>query len=176
MVRGASNRQARRCKPCPFSGGTAPLILVAETRQVDRDKAWSDADSPHREEPSESELTLPRQNTDPTVEVAEITRQVQQLTQEIHTRVLATCGLWLRPTGGEAVLSLALDGMWHRARLVGPSPVLPRILAQVLSKPGGLSCSVRVFPRSPVRQCRAQSILVVLPSRGSRPFPSAAEC
>jgi uncharacterized membrane protein len=68
----------------------APLILLAETRQADRDKAWSDADARHREEISESTLTLLQQNTDLTLEVAELTKQVRQLTQEIHGRVLAT--------------------------------------------------------------------------------------
>lgn len=68
----------------------APLILLAETRQADRDKAWSDADARHREENSESTLTLLQQNTDLTLQVAELTRQVRQLTQEIHSRVLAT--------------------------------------------------------------------------------------
>jgi uncharacterized membrane protein len=68
----------------------APLILLAETRQADRDKAWSDGDTRHREEISESTLTLIQQNTDLTLQVAELTKQVRQLTQEIHTRVLAS--------------------------------------------------------------------------------------
>ncbi len=68
----------------------APLILLAETRQADRDKAWSDADYRHREELSERTLTLLQQNTDLTLQVADLTRQVWQLTQEIHSRVLAT--------------------------------------------------------------------------------------
>jgi len=67
----------------------APLILLAETRQAERDKAWSDADARHREEISQTNLTLLQQNTDLTREVAELSRQVRQLTAEIHARIVA---------------------------------------------------------------------------------------
>ncbi len=66
----------------------APLILLAQTRQADRDKAWSDADARHREEISASTLTLLQQNTDLTIQVAELSKQVRQLTEEIHSRVV----------------------------------------------------------------------------------------
>jgi uncharacterized membrane protein len=66
----------------------APLILLAETRQADRDKAWSEADVHHREELAERNLTLLQQNTDLTREVAELTRQVERLTAEIHAHVV----------------------------------------------------------------------------------------
>ncbi len=68
----------------------APLILLAQTRQADRDKAWSDADSKHREELSNSTLALLQQNTDLTQEVAELSKQVRQLTEEIHTKILSS--------------------------------------------------------------------------------------
>lgn len=68
----------------------APLILLAQTRQADRDKAWSDADSRHREELSETILTLLQQNTDLTAEVAELSKQLRQLTEEIHTRIVSS--------------------------------------------------------------------------------------
>src|SRR5690349_4373159 len=42
----------------------APLILLAQTRQTERDKAWSDADARHREELSQGTLTLITQNTE----------------------------------------------------------------------------------------------------------------
>lgn len=66
----------------------APLILLAQTRQADRDKAWSDADSRHREGLSQTIITLLQQNTELTVEVEKLSREVKQLTQEIHERVL----------------------------------------------------------------------------------------
>jgi uncharacterized membrane protein len=66
----------------------APLILLAQTRQADRDKAWSNADAEHREEIFQTILTLLQQNTDLTIEVAELSRKVSQLTTEIHTRVV----------------------------------------------------------------------------------------
>ncbi len=65
----------------------APLILLAQTRQAERDKAHADADARHREElAKESEKgisliqTLLEQNT-------QLTRQVEQLTREIHGNV-----------------------------------------------------------------------------------------
>ncbi|HLF71183.1 MAG TPA: DUF1003 domain-containing protein [Dehalococcoidia bacterium] len=67
----------------------APLILLAETRQAERDKVWSEADARHREEIAQTNLTLLQQNTDLTREVAELTRKVTALTEEIHSRILA---------------------------------------------------------------------------------------
>ncbi len=73
----------------------APLILLAQTRQAERDKVWSAADARHREELSESSITLLRQNatllqqnTDLTVQVASLTTEIRQLTEEIHHRVV----------------------------------------------------------------------------------------
>ena len=66
----------------------APLILLAQTRQADRDKAWSDADARHREEISSSTLALLQQNTDLTQQVAELSKQVRQLTEDIHNYVV----------------------------------------------------------------------------------------
>ena len=68
----------------------APLILLAETRQAERDKMWSEADAKHREELAQTNLTLLEQNTALTQEVAELSRRVTQLTEEIHARVVAT--------------------------------------------------------------------------------------
>lgn len=65
----------------------APLILLAETRQAERDKMWSAADAEHRETIGATTLTLLQQNTDLTQRVVELTERVQQLTQEIHTKV-----------------------------------------------------------------------------------------
>src|SRR5438093_1258275 len=62
----------------------APLILLAQTRQAERDKAWSDADSKHREELSERTLTMLAQNTTLTEQVEQLTQQVQLLTTQIH--------------------------------------------------------------------------------------------
>jgi uncharacterized membrane protein len=72
----------------------APLILLAQTRQADRDKATTDADAKHREElavrgiehqrTAEEGITLLRslieQNT-------ALTEEVNRLTQEIHRKV-----------------------------------------------------------------------------------------
>lgn len=80
----------------------APLILLAQTRQAERDRAWSDADMKHREELSGQTLqlveedtaitqqvhTLLVQNTELTQQVADLTLRIEQLTEAIHGRVL----------------------------------------------------------------------------------------
>jgi uncharacterized membrane protein len=65
----------------------APLILLAQTRQADRDKAWSDADARHRQELSDATMELLQENTTLTREVEALTRQVHVLTKEIHARI-----------------------------------------------------------------------------------------
>jgi uncharacterized membrane protein len=89
---------ALRWDPYPFillnlafstqAASAAPLILLAQTRQADRDKAWSDADARHREQLAQTNMALLKQNTDLTLEVAELSRQISRLTLEIHRRVL----------------------------------------------------------------------------------------
>jgi uncharacterized membrane protein len=66
----------------------APLILLAQTRQADRDKAWSEADSKHREALSEQTIQLLNQNTEITQQVQQLSERVRELTEEIHSRVV----------------------------------------------------------------------------------------
>jgi len=73
----------------------APLILLAQTRQTERDKVWSEADSQHREELSQNTLTLLAQNTELLQRNTELTERVEalslqmhDLTQQIHDRVV----------------------------------------------------------------------------------------
>jgi uncharacterized membrane protein len=68
----------------------APLILLAQTRQAERDKTWTAADAQHREELAQNTLRLLQQNTDLTDEVARLSREVRALTAEIHQRVVAS--------------------------------------------------------------------------------------
>ena len=58
----------------------APLILLAATRQADRDKLTALADARHREEIAELHATLLRQNTD-------MTKQIKTLADAIHDHV-----------------------------------------------------------------------------------------
>ena len=67
----------------------APLILLAQTRQSERDKVWSDADARHREELTGQMLELLEQNTDLTREVQQLSIEVRRLTLDIHQRVTA---------------------------------------------------------------------------------------
>ena len=79
----------------------APLILLAQTRQVERDKEASDKLEAHRESISEAmerrEADLKREtddlkallqsNTDITQQDKELTEKVEALTREIHARL-----------------------------------------------------------------------------------------
>jgi uncharacterized membrane protein len=81
----------------------APLILLAQTRQADRDKAHADAIDQHREQVSQHQEhqeemlikvarkleTLLSENTDLTRQDKELTESVQALTQEIHSRIVS---------------------------------------------------------------------------------------
>ncbi len=67
----------------------APLILLAQTRQAERDRVWSDADARHRQDLSEVTLALLRQNTELTERVADLTRQIHGLTRDLHAGLLA---------------------------------------------------------------------------------------
>jgi uncharacterized membrane protein len=80
----------------------APLILLAQTRQADRDKAHADADAQHREALAEASLErqelaekqsaevlkLLEQNTRLTQVTQELTQRIKELTDEIHRRVI----------------------------------------------------------------------------------------
>jgi uncharacterized membrane protein len=70
----------------------APLILLASTRQAERDKAWSAADAKHREDLSTNTLALLQQNTELTEQIASMAAQLRQLTDEIHRRVVEANG------------------------------------------------------------------------------------
>ena len=81
----------------------APLILLAQTRQSDRDKAHADADAKHREalaqasierqelaaEQSAQIIELVEQNTKLTQISQELSQRIEQLTDEIHRKVVA---------------------------------------------------------------------------------------
>jgi uncharacterized membrane protein len=83
------------------SAYAAPLILLAQTRQADRDKAHADADAQHREALAQASLerqelaakqsaellALLDQNTYLTKVTQELTQHIKELTDEIHRRV-----------------------------------------------------------------------------------------
>src|SRR2546428_9475373 len=76
----------------------APLILLAQTRQADRDKALSDADAQHRQALSQASLArneialkqgqkleeLLLSNTQLTEQTVKLTQQVELLTRAMH--------------------------------------------------------------------------------------------
>jgi uncharacterized membrane protein len=80
------------------SAYAAPMILLAQTRQADRDKAFSDADARHREalalaakrrdkalahQAAQIEALL-RQNTELTALTRELAEQIAALTRDVH--------------------------------------------------------------------------------------------
>ena len=79
----------------------APLILLAQTRQADRDKAHADADAQHREalasaaeqrqmlaaQQSEQIMVLLGQNTQLTELVRDLSQRIETLTIEMHGNV-----------------------------------------------------------------------------------------
>lgn len=82
----------------------APLILLAQTRQADRDKATAEADAKHREvlaqasleqqalsiEQTRRLLELLEQNTQLTQVTRELSQRIEALTDQIHRKVVAT--------------------------------------------------------------------------------------
>jgi uncharacterized membrane protein len=80
----------------------APLILLAQTRQADRDKAQTEADVQHREalaaasakqqsfalQQSTQMLALLEQNLVLTQRVEDLSRRIETLTAEVHQRLL----------------------------------------------------------------------------------------
>lgn len=86
------------------SAYAAPLILLAQTRQADRDKAHAEADAQHREDlamaSQERELVaarettklleLMRQNTELTELVKELSQRIETLTNDLHCQLIKT--------------------------------------------------------------------------------------
>jgi uncharacterized membrane protein len=77
----------------------APLILLAQTRQADRDKATSEADARHRDalaEASNERQEIAAGQAARIQELLEIntrlTEQLERLTEEIHVRVVSPTG------------------------------------------------------------------------------------
>jgi uncharacterized membrane protein len=91
------------------SAYAAPLILLAQTRQADRDKAHAEADAQHREElarameqrqilaaeQTTAMLALLEQNTRLTELTQQLTERIETLTRELHEK------LCLRASGAE---------------------------------------------------------------------------
>ena len=80
----------------------APLILLAQTRQADRDKAHTDADTMHREALAAASaerqtlamrqaaqvMELLQQNTELTRLTQELSQRIEALTTEVHRRLV----------------------------------------------------------------------------------------
>ena len=80
----------------------APLILLAQTRQADRDKCHAEADAEHREDlaraseerqalaarQTETLVELMAQNTKLTELTADLSKRIEQLTAEMHASLV----------------------------------------------------------------------------------------
>ena len=81
----------------------APLILLAQTRQADRDKAHAIADAEHRDELHRATeeraanaiqqtallVDQVRQNTELTATIKSLTERVEKLTTDVHAQVIS---------------------------------------------------------------------------------------
>ncbi len=91
----------------------APLILLAQTRQADRDKAHAEADALHREDLARASaerqvlashqtallVDLMRQNTELTSATKTLTERVEALTAELHARLVKGTDTTARGSG-----------------------------------------------------------------------------
>ena len=82
----------------------APLILLAQTRQADRDKAHAEADAQHREDIARASaerqtsmtaqttilVDMLSQNTQLTESIKVLTERLENLTLEVHKKMIAT--------------------------------------------------------------------------------------
>jgi uncharacterized membrane protein len=82
----------------------APLILLAQTRQADRDKAHAEADARHREALADASeqrellasqqtlqlMELLRKNTELTEITRDLSQRIELLTREIHEKFMAS--------------------------------------------------------------------------------------
>ena len=80
----------------------APLILLAQTRQADRDKVHAEADAQHREALAQASeqhqisaaqqttqlVELVQQNTQLTELIRDLSQRIETLTSEMHTQVV----------------------------------------------------------------------------------------
>ncbi len=80
----------------------APLILLAQTRQSDRDKAHAEADAQHREDLAQASderqalaadqtrliLEMLKQNTDLTETIKSLSVRVEALTKDVHAKIM----------------------------------------------------------------------------------------
>lgn len=84
------------------SAYAAPLILLAQTRQADRDRATADADAQHREAIAEANearqaefaeqnrklMELLQQNTELTALTKNLSERISTLTEEVHRHIM----------------------------------------------------------------------------------------
>jgi uncharacterized membrane protein len=74
----------------------APLILLAQTRQADRDKALAEADAKHREAVADNAVSR-QQEAETGIELikklidenTQLTKQIDALTREIHGKIVS---------------------------------------------------------------------------------------
>jgi uncharacterized membrane protein len=95
----------------------APLILLAQTRQADRDKVHADADAQHREDIARASaerqasmtaqtailVDMLNQNTQLTGSIKTLTERLESLTIEVHKNIVARAAQPdVRPSSGVA--------------------------------------------------------------------------
>src|SRR3954454_1298373 len=70
----------------------APLILLAQTRQADRDRVQAMISAKHRDQLSDNEVRLLQENTELTRQVARLSEEIDKLTRSIRERLVRPSG------------------------------------------------------------------------------------
>jgi len=70
----------------------APMILLAQTRQSERERVHIDADARHREDLAQTQIRLVTQDTELTQQVAELAGRIEALTRKLHAKLVTDEG------------------------------------------------------------------------------------
>lgn len=71
---------------------TGALVIIAQKAQTRTDKANEEASARHRDELSNSQTALLRQNTELTKQIHEMAAQLKTLTEQVHATICTKGG------------------------------------------------------------------------------------
>src|SRR5208282_3452338 len=74
---------------------TGALVIIAQKAQTRTDKANEEAAAKHRDEINQAQAELLQKNTDLTVDIHALAKQLTELTEQVHA---ATCMGGMKPT------------------------------------------------------------------------------
>ena len=68
----------------------APLILLAQTRQAERDREWEKSDAEHREELHLAVLSQQKNSSEMTNQILDLTKKIDSLVTEMHQLTISS--------------------------------------------------------------------------------------